>query len=72
MAADRGSGKLSEADERAFDEIFFQQTEWEGCLHLDCLPECSHKIGTWRCERFERAFELWAGRAALASHTKEG
>ena len=32
---------------------------WDGCAHLDCLPECRHGLGTGYCERLERAFSEW-------------
>jgi hypothetical protein len=59
--------KLSEREEdQAFLEIEFQETVWEGCSHLDCVPSCIHEGVNYRCARFELAFREWyAGRAAL-------
>jgi hypothetical protein len=45
--------------DRAALEVEFQETEWDGCTHLDCIPGCSHNLENWRCERFEQAFEKW-------------
>lgn len=56
-----------EQAERALAEIEFQETVWDGCVHLDCIEGCSHHPDHWRCERFERAFEQWA-----AFPSKEG
>lgn len=37
----------------------FQETVWEGCADLDCLPGCSLKLDDMRCVRFEQAFQTW-------------
>lgn len=50
---DRETAQLAHA------EIRFQETSWEGCVNLDCLPGCSLKTDSWRCERFEQAFRVW-------------
>lgn len=50
----------TEADlQRAAAEFCFGQTVWKGCTNEPCMPGCLLKIGEWRCERFERAFEAW-------------
>jgi hypothetical protein len=34
---------------------------WDGCSHLDCLPQCRLGLESGYCERIERAFSDYQG-----------
>lgn len=46
----------------------FRETEWDGCSHLACLPECRLATGNYHCERLEQAFAL----SRQAPHSGDG